>query len=164
MLRSTSWIIYPEIWFPAHLAIRRVYFLLLICSDHPCRDGEGCFRGHMLQRLRTKWLCFRRPFTRRILCSCFYRGITMQRAVKRDSENRSNYAMCADSIDINLHTTAKKKKKSGLLSRKSSTVYPLNVRVVNWYFNLAIHCLYCTLNTTLWSQSYLLLLRPTRDD
>jgi fatty acid synthase subunit alpha len=25
----------------------------------------------------------------------FYRGITMQRAVERDSENRSNYAMCA---------------------------------------------------------------------
>ena len=25
----------------------------------------------------------------------FYRGITMQRAVERDSQNRSNYAMCA---------------------------------------------------------------------
>ena len=25
----------------------------------------------------------------------FYRGIIMQRAVERDSENRSNYAMCA---------------------------------------------------------------------
>jgi fatty acid synthase subunit alpha, fungi type len=25
----------------------------------------------------------------------FYRGITMQRAVERDFENRSNYAMCA---------------------------------------------------------------------
>jgi fatty acid synthase subunit alpha, fungi type len=25
----------------------------------------------------------------------FYRGITMQRAVERDSENRSSYAMCA---------------------------------------------------------------------
>ena len=25
----------------------------------------------------------------------FYRGITMQRAVERDSKNRSNYAMCA---------------------------------------------------------------------
>jgi fatty acid synthase subunit alpha len=25
----------------------------------------------------------------------FYRGIAMQRAVERDSENRSNYAMCA---------------------------------------------------------------------
>ena len=25
----------------------------------------------------------------------FYRGITMQRAVERDAQNRSNYAMCA---------------------------------------------------------------------
>ena len=34
----------------------------------------------------------------------FYRGFTMQRAVERDSENHSNYAMCAVNLSRVLTT------------------------------------------------------------
>jgi Acyl transferase domain len=79
-----------------HLVIPLVYF-----------SQRNLLRSHSssLRRLHLK-ICVSKALFRRIAHSLdihisalvdvvFYRGITMQRAVERDSENRSNYTMCA---------------------------------------------------------------------
>ena len=57
---------------------------------------KGCtFAGHSLREYSALALIADVLHISALVDVVFYQGITMQRAIERDSENRSNYAMCA---------------------------------------------------------------------
>ena len=71
----------------------------------------------------------------------FYRGITMQRAVERDSQNRSNYAMCAvnpSRISKTFNDAALREVVDSIATRTSTLL-----EIVN--FNVEVRLLWCWL-------------------
>ena len=76
----------------------------------------------------------------------FYRGITMQRAVERDSANRSNYAMCAvnpSRISTSFNDSALREVVDDI-SRKTNCLLEIvnfNVEVCFTFFRLGCGCL-----------------------
>jgi fatty acid synthase subunit alpha, fungi type len=80
----------------------------------------------------------------------FYRGITMQRAVERDSENHSNYAMCAvnpSRVSTTFNDAALREVVDSIATRTTSLLEIVNYNVeVSLTFLTAIHldflCIY----------------------
>ena len=73
----------------------------------------------------------------------FYRGITMQRAVERDSENRSNYAMCAvnpSRISPTFSDAALREVVDSIATISGSLLEIVNYNVeVSFQFHLLVH-------------------------
>jgi len=73
----------------------------------------------------------------------FYRGITMQRAVEHDSENRSNYAMCAvnpSRVSTTFSDAALREVVDSIATRIASLLEIVNYNVeVSLTFLTAIH-------------------------
>ena len=109
-----------------------IIFRYKYISGSPC-FADGAFAGHSLGEYSALASISDVLHISALVDVCFYRGITMQRAVECDYENRSNYAMCAvnpSRISPTFSNAALREVVDSIATRTASLDYNVEVSLV----------------------------------